>query len=271
MKDIVEQLFNTKALVVTDGTPFLYTSGEVGPFYINTHYLYGDKEMSEKTLEFINENKELHDFEEQLTRKIMNQYYSNDIFHDVVDQLVNLIKEKVNLNEVDMISGGERRDWFFSIPVAKLLLLPHVFIYKDHHISNHILDGKNLLHICDLINSASSYTRDWKPIINKNKGIIKETVSVVDRNQGGKDILKSVNIKLHSLISFSKDTFENAKDCGKINKEQLEMIEKYLKDTNKFLLDFVDNNQEYIEKLKTKGTKQEKRVKLLLKKYYELI
>ncbi len=271
MKDIVEQLFNTKALVVTDGVPFLYTSGAVGPFYINTHYLYGNKKMAEDVLQFIDEFKEIPEFENQLTKKIMNQYYTNDIFHNIIDQLVSLIKEKINLDEVDMISGGERRDWFFSIPVAKLLSLPHVFIYKDHHISKHKLAGKNLLHICDLINSASSYTRDWKPIINKNNGIIKETVTVVDRNQGGKDILNSINIKLFSLISFSKDTFENAINCGRINKQQFEMIEQYLQNTNKFLIDFVDNNQAYIKQLKEQDDKSQKRVKLLLQKYYEII
>lgn len=269
MKTILEQLFTTEALVVSDGIPFLYTSGEVGPFYINTHYLYGNKKMAEDLLLYIDKFKNTPEFEETLTKKLMKQYNENEIYHSVIDQLVILAKEKVEFNKVDMISGGERRDWIFSIPVANLLELPHVFLYKNHHISNHLLDNKNLLHICDLINSASSYIRDWKPIINHNNGYMDNTLTVVNRNQGGKKILNDVDIKLYSLISFTIDSFKSAAQCGRINKEQLKMIEKYLLNTNDFLIEFVDNNQSYIKQLQEQGDKQQKRVRLLLQKYYE--
>jgi len=41
------------------------------------------------------------------------------------------IKNNIDVNEVDYISGGERRDWFFSPIIAKLLNKPHITIYKD--------------------------------------------------------------------------------------------------------------------------------------------
>ena len=41
------------------------------------------------------------------------------------------IKENINTEEIDYISGGERRDWYFSNIIAYLLKKPHVTIYKD--------------------------------------------------------------------------------------------------------------------------------------------
>ena len=35
--------------------------------------------------------------------------------------MINFIKENININEIDYISGGERRDWFFSNVIAHLL------------------------------------------------------------------------------------------------------------------------------------------------------
>ena len=42
MNIIEKELFTTKALKISGSeTPFWYTSGTFGPFYINTHYLFG--------------------------------------------------------------------------------------------------------------------------------------------------------------------------------------------------------------------------------------
>ena len=58
MNIIEKELFTTKALKISGSeTPFWYTSGTFGPFYINTHYLFGGEEEAGKALEFINENK----------------------------------------------------------------------------------------------------------------------------------------------------------------------------------------------------------------------
>ena len=41
---IVSWLFETDAVrVCPEGQPFWYTSGKLGPFYINTQFLYGSE------------------------------------------------------------------------------------------------------------------------------------------------------------------------------------------------------------------------------------
>ena len=45
---VLSWLFETKAVrVCPEGAPFWYTSGKLGPFYINTHFLYGSQEAAE--------------------------------------------------------------------------------------------------------------------------------------------------------------------------------------------------------------------------------
>ena len=41
------------------------------------------------------------------------------------------IETNIGVENVDYISGGERRDWYFSNIMAYLLNKPHVTIYKD--------------------------------------------------------------------------------------------------------------------------------------------
>lgn len=44
---IVSWLFETDAVrVCPEGQPFWYTSGKLGPFYINTQFLYGSEEAA---------------------------------------------------------------------------------------------------------------------------------------------------------------------------------------------------------------------------------
>ena len=116
MNIIEKELFQTKALKISGTeTPFWYTSGTFGPFYINTHFLFGGEEYASKTLDFINENKkDKYDFPGIMTRYALEFYNENDKYKRIVDNLIKLIRDNVNIDEVDYISGGERRDWFPS-------------------------------------------------------------------------------------------------------------------------------------------------------------
>ena len=45
--------------------------------------------------------------------------------------MLDFIKNNIEIDNIDYVSGGERRDWFFSLLVAKGLERPHITIYKD--------------------------------------------------------------------------------------------------------------------------------------------
>ena len=54
MSKIVSYLFETNALrICEENKPFWYTSGKIGPYYINTHFLYGSEQDAIDLLKFI--------------------------------------------------------------------------------------------------------------------------------------------------------------------------------------------------------------------------
>jgi len=269
MEKIIDYLFETQAVEVSSKNPFWYTSGDIGPFYINTHYLYGSKSKANALLQFIDENKNSANFEEILSGKIITNYNQDKIFNYIISYLVKQILETIDISSYEYISGGERRDWFFSIPVANILNKKHIFLYKDNKRNVYDIKNKRILHICDLVNLASSYVENWIPSIQNNSGIINETFAIVDRLQGGKEVLNKNKVELFSLIEFNIDIFKSALDYDKINVAQFKMVSAYLDDSKKFMVDFARNNKKFIIDAINNGGKEKIRAEKFLKKYNE--
>ncbi|MDD4189350.1 MAG: orotate phosphoribosyltransferase, partial [Eubacteriales bacterium] len=125
-KDLVNWIFETDAIKVAEpDKPFWYTSGTIGPYYVNTHYLYGGEEKAGKMLALIEgaKNEPLSCTGKVLENEIEN--YKNDtIYKAVIDRMISFAKEYIGSENFDFISGGERRDWFFSVIAAHLLRKP---------------------------------------------------------------------------------------------------------------------------------------------------
>jgi len=267
---ITDLLFQTNAIqVCPEGEPFFYTSGKLGPYYVNTHYLYGSKEAAENLLIVIEkESENLDTFASNLFSEINNQYLTNDIYKKVIDLVCNKIKSL----DFDYISGGERRDFYFSFMPANILKKPHISIMKDKKaiVSNHDftvshvlqpneLEKKKVLHIADLVTEASSYIRAWIPALKYVNAIFNQTISIVDRKQGGEDILNSNNIQLFSFAKIDKSLFEDALNKNYINKKQYDMLINFINDPDKFMLDFLHENPSFLQKQIDLGGKPKER------------
>lgn len=269
-ENITKLLFITKALEVCEyGKPFFYTSGKLGPYYINTHYLYGSKNEADEVLEIMAtyKNKE-EDLPLVLKEKIMQQYNANNIFKQVIDLLLNISKKF----DFDFISGGERRDFFFSIPLAVLLNKPHLSIFKSGAVylssssfnecskeGEFDLKGKTSLHVADLVTEASSYFRNWIPALNKLQALIQESIAVIDRNQGGADALKNAGINLTTPVSITKEFFSSSMAEGYISKNQYLMVESFIDNPDKFIIDFLKENPNFLQEQLAAGGKSRER------------
>ena len=56
---IVSYLFKTNAIrFCEENKPFWYTSGKIGPYFINTHFVYGNEEDAVKLSEYTKPNKD---------------------------------------------------------------------------------------------------------------------------------------------------------------------------------------------------------------------
>ena len=133
MSDIMSYLFETNAIrFCEENKPFWYTSGKIGPYFINTHFIYGIEKEANELLSFIDESlSDKMTLPKKVFDKVLKQYNENKIYHDVIEHIKSYIEQNINVNEIDYISGGERRDWYFSMMIANLLGVPHITLFKD--------------------------------------------------------------------------------------------------------------------------------------------
>ena len=277
MSNIISYLFETNAIrFCEENKPFWYTSGKIGPYFINTHFIYGSEKEANELLSFIDESlSDKMTLPKKVFDKVLKQYNENKIYHDVIEHIKSYIEENIDINEIDYISGGERRDWFFSNIIAYLLNKPHITIYKDlstvesnfdfsqtKEISN--LEGKKVLHVADLITVASSYIRAWIPAIKNLGASILWSCVVVDRMQGGKEKLEAEGVKSLSLVNVDTDLFKKALELGFINNNQLELLNKFFKSPDDCMREFLINHPEFIENALNSDEKTKKRAQLLV-------
>jgi len=277
MNIIEKELFITKALKISGAeNPFWYTSGTFGPFYINTHFLFGGEGEASKALDFINEHKkDKYDFPGIMTRYALEFYNSNDKYKAVIDHLVNMIIDNIDIDKIDYISGGERRDWFFSNICAYLLQKPHLTIYKNLIVmksingsSERIFAGEKgkTLHIADLVTEGSSYFKYWIPAMKKVNISMPWTVAVVDRQQGGTGKLVSAGIRVITGSVFSSSLFVGALEAGEITQSQFEMIRKYMKSPDDFMREFVSTHPDFLRNSIDKDEKTRERAIAFIKR-----
>ena len=272
---IVSWLFETDAVrVCPQDHPLWYTSGKLGPFYINAQFLYGSEAAANALLETI-ERACAGDklaFYDTVWADIEAQLASCPIYA----QLIDLLADAARGLDVDFVSGGERRDFFFSMPVARKLGMGHLAIFKDLTSVYTDVDGKSVLgeqanlagkralHVADLVTVASSYLRAWIPAVKALGAQVTQSLAVVDRDQGGVDILKSAGCPLTVLVTVKPELFEMARDLGRITDEQVALVKAFMADPDAFMNDFLLAHPDFLAKEIAGGGKNAKRAELCI-------
>ena len=277
MSDLMSYLFETNAIrFCEENEPFWYTSGKIGPYFINTHFVYGNEKDAVELLAFIDEClADKLSLPEKVFEKVLNQYETNKIYKTVIDTMIEEIKNNIDISEIDYISGGERRDWFFSNMISYILDKPHLSIYKDLAVvesdskfeNSHIiesLENKKVLHIADLITVASSYIRAWIPAIKTLGSNICWSCVVVDRMQGGKEKIEAESVKSLSLVQVDKNLFKRALDLNIINNSQLDMLNGFFENPDETMKKFLISHPEFLENSLNSDEKTKKRAQLLI-------
>ncbi len=272
---IISWLFETDAVrVCPEGQPFWYTSGKLGPFYINTQFLYGSEAAANQLLGVIEDAcaGDKLTFYDKVYAQIDAQLSSCTIYAQLIDLLCEAAKDM----DVDFVSGGERRDYFFSMPVARKLGLGHLSIFKDlstvYTDQNGVsmpseaanLVGKRCVHIADLITVASSYVRAWIPAVEALGAKIAYSLAVVDRDQGGSKILAEAGCPLTTLVTITPALFEAAKAMGRVSEDQLALIMSFMADPDQFVTDFLLAHPDFLASEIAKGGKNAQRAELCI-------
>jgi hypothetical protein len=274
---LINWLFETDAVrVCPEGSPFWYTSGTIGPYYINTHFLYGSEEKALKLLEKIDAEKAGRlTCPERLLSEVEANYAEDDIYKGLIDSMLDFIKNNIDVENIDYVSGGERRDWFFSLLAAKGIGKPHITIYKDLSAvitengetrSAESICGARVLHVADLITEASSYERAWIPAIRNICGQMTASVVVVDRMQGGAELLEKNDVCSFAMISINKSFFDKALELGHITKGQYDMLLSYTADPRESMRKFIKEHPEFLENSLNGDSRTRERAQLCIEK-----
>jgi hypothetical protein len=149
------------------------------------------------------------------------------------------------------VSGGQRRDWIFSGPVASKLGIQHISLYKDGSLE--VLDHngdlvsrniKNLyvVHVVDLITEGSSVYRlesgrahGWIPMLRDGGAHVNDLVAVVTRLQGGEERLSEQGVNVHSFVTIDKDFVSK-------HSSNSERALSYMKNPHRWCCNFIKQN-----------------------------
>ena len=280
MKTIADYLFATHALRVSDPEkPFWYASGTLGPFYVNTHFLIESEEKANELLEKIEKaaagNREL--FLQSILDFVKTQYETSESYKMVID----LIVEKAKELSFDFISGGERRDFFFSLMPAYLLGKPHLSIFKDGEtwfseevsgkavkVEGDVLSGKTSLHIADLITEASSYTNAWIPSIRGVGAAINDTIAVIDRLQGGRENLAKEGVNMYTFAKIELPLFDEAVEKGILTSAQRDMVAHFMESPIGYMKAFLEAHPDFIDSQIALGGKPKQRAEMAISRGY---
>lgn len=171
------------------GTFFPYTSGEIGPYFVNS--------------EVVMRNGQAYMF--------------------AVNSLVRLIGQS---ESPEVISCGESRDWCFGPAVAYQAGLACAMIYKDKKIIGADMEGKRVLHVADLNNEGSSPRDLWVPAIREAGGTIEDIVFYVDRLEAGVQVMQDLGLRSHAVVPLDDGAWEylaTLPDSG-VNPEILRLL-----------------------------------------------
>jgi orotate phosphoribosyltransferase len=280
---IQEALFSTGAIRVAEPDhPFWYTSGTIGPYYINTHFLYGGEPAASRLLERIEilAAEDRLTFASRLVDELMQQYAADRIYRQVIDAMARV----AGAIDVDLISGGERRDFFFSLPVARLTGKPHLSIFKDgtcvwsgsHGEDARMIDpgtenertGLRTLHIADIVTQAASFTRSWLPAVRGLGISMPAAMAVLDRKQDGRFRLNRESVELHVLAEVDDALFAAACEAGILTAGQLETVRSFNQDPFRFMKDFFESHPDFIQNQLDAGGKSRERALLCIQNGY---
>ncbi|NTV91682.1 MAG: orotate phosphoribosyltransferase, partial [Clostridiales bacterium] len=91
-------------------------------------------------------------------------------------------------------------------------------------------------------------------------------VVVVDRKQGGEELLKKYDVKSFAMVSIDNGLFNKAFDKGLINKGQLEMLLNYTANPKTSMKEFLQQHPEFMENALKEGGKMAERAQLCIDK-----
>lgn len=251
----IDCLFETQALsIAPPDALFWYTSGLLGPYYINTEKLCGGEKTAKSILAFIDkESGDKKNFPAKMLQTLHEAYEAHAIFRDVIAALTEEARRLLHEFQCAYISGGERRDWFFAPLVAEKLQVPMLYVYNDKSVIDEqgepvlSLNG-NVMNIADLLTVGSSYVDKWVPAMQSLGAKLSVALNVMDRSQGGVENLQAVGVQhCAALFTVNEKLFADARERHYISAEQEKMLCHYFEDQVGSMRSWLQSNESFLQ------------------------
>ncbi len=237
---LLQRLIESEAIRVRKDSldlPFWYTSGRPGPFYINVENLVGPSvgDLLTRITALLATDVD-RAAKATAIWSIIDGELERDTRYQEAMALLTDFYGALEASSPAVVSGGERRDWFFSIPLARALKLPHLFLFKDG--GQQLVDekgrpledmptGTRVLHVSDIVNTAASYFRCWLPTLRRLEAVCDETLTVAVRATEGANKLEDAGVRILTPIQFDATVVREAAQLGLITEFTRDEIALY--------------------------------------------
>jgi len=157
-----------------------------------------------------------------------------DAFRQICDFYGEYITTEVGLKNFDRIAGVPLAGIPFASQIAYNLKKPFLYVRKgvrrhgrQRRVEGILVSGDRVLLVDDLITTGLNLKKAAQAI-RAEGGVVKEAVAFLDREEGGKEKLEKIGIKIHTLLKIS-EVAKTLYEIGAIDEENLKTILKQIK------------------------------------------
>jgi len=157
-----------------------------------------------------------------------------DVFQQVCDMYVKLIKTEVGAQSFDRIAGIPTAGIPFASLIAYRMKKPFLYFRpkaklhgRERRIEGLLMPGNQVLLVDDLVTTGLSLRKATKAI-RAEGGVVSDALVLLDREEGGKERLKKDNVTLHYLLT-AREAANKLYELGAIEEDQLKTILKQAK------------------------------------------
>ncbi|MBS7643939.1 orotate phosphoribosyltransferase [Candidatus Bathyarchaeota archaeon] len=157
-----------------------------------------------------------------------------EAFRKILGFYASLAKTEIGLKNFDRIAGIPTAGIPFSAVLAFNLEKPFLYVRKEikthgreRRVEGLLMPGDRILLVDDLITTGTSLLGAADAVIAEG-AVVKDALVLIDREEGGKQALSKLGIKLHYLLKIS-EAAKKLYEVGVVDQKQLKAILKQVK------------------------------------------
>ncbi len=157
-----------------------------------------------------------------------------DAFMKVTEIFVNAIKSEIGIENFDRIAGIPTAGLPLSAIIAYSLKKPFLYVRqkqklkgRERRVEGILMPGDRVLLVDDLITTGFSLKKSALAVRSEG-GIVSDAFVLLDREEGGRERLASIGVKLHAVLEI-KDIAQKLYEMNAIGEDELKIILKQIK------------------------------------------